>query len=92
MIAGLHKAHRLAAAAGWQLDGSIEHGACSAPENTYERSLVRLAFLAPELQKSILEGRQPATLSLEQLVRGGIPIAWSAQHTLFNTNTTSAGD
>jgi site-specific DNA recombinase len=85
LIAGLHKAHRLAAAAGWQLDGTIEHGSCSAPENTYERSLVRLAFLAPELQKSILDGRQPASITLEQLVRGDVPIGWRAQATMFGT-------
>ncbi len=85
LIAGLHKAHRLAAAAGWQLNGSIECNTCSAPENTYERSLVRLAFLAPELQKSILDGRQPAGLTLEHLVRGDLPIDWHRQAALFGT-------
>jgi hypothetical protein len=85
LIAGLRKAHRLAAAAGWQLDGIVKYGSCSAPKNTYERSLVRLAFLAPQLQKSILDGRQPANITLEQLVRGGVPIGWREQATMFGT-------
>ncbi len=83
LIAGLHKAHRLAAAAGWLLDGTIARDNNSPPENTYERNLIRLAFLAPKLQRSILDGQQPAGMTLEQLVRGDIPIDWRAQAALF---------
>ena len=35
-----------------------------APASTYHRRLLRLAFLAPELQRAILSGRQPAGLTL----------------------------
>lgn len=53
------------------------------PDTLYERRLSRLAFLAPDLQASILEGRQPPYLNLEQLVERPLPIYWEAQRDLF---------
>ena len=38
----------------------------AAPTSQYERRLTALAFLAPDLQRAILEGRQPAGLSARQ--------------------------
>ncbi len=43
------------------------------------RELLRLAFLAPDIQVAILDGRQPAGLSLEKLSQLGPPAAWQAQ-------------
>jgi site-specific DNA recombinase len=51
----------------------------TAPVSPYERRLIRLAFLAPELQAAILAGRQPAGLTLAQLMRMPIPALWRAQ-------------
>ena len=45
----------------------------------YQRRLVRLAFLAPDLQAAILGGRQLADLSLEQLMHRRIHPDWSVQ-------------
>ena len=50
-----------------------------APSSPYPRRLVLLAFLAPDLQRAIIEGRQPKGLTLRQLMRMDIPIAWEAQ-------------
>lgn len=51
----------------------------SVPEPRYQRRLLRLAFLSPEIQRAILAGRQPAGLRLEDLVRNPMPSAWDAQ-------------
>ncbi|RMA42345.1 recombinase family protein [Rhodophyticola porphyridii] len=49
------------------------------PISPHRRRLIRLAFLAPELQVAILSGRQPPGLSLSRLLADGFPIAWQAQ-------------
>ena len=51
----------------------------AAPRSPYERSILRLAFLAPDIQRAILEGRQPHHLNLETLKKVQIPLAWSDQ-------------
>jgi len=53
------------------------------PPSPYLRRIVRLAFLAPDLQTMILQGRQPPGLTLEQLTRGDIPFGWSDQRAIF---------
>lgn len=80
LIRGLRQAHRIAAGLGWRMtDGAITDLRAKAPEGMYERRLCRLAFLAPEIQKSILEGRHPAGLTLDALLRTEIPLDWSMQ-------------
>ena len=54
------------------------------PEPRYQRRLLRLAFLSPEIQRAILAGRQPAGLRLEDLVRNSMPTAWDAQQDWIN--------
>ena len=51
----------------------------AAPRSPYDRRLLRLAFLAPDLQRAIIEGTQPRHINLEYLVRREIPLEWSAQ-------------
>ena len=51
----------------------------SAPESPYRRRLVRLAFLAPDLQRAILAGRQPPGRSLNRIMEGRLPLLWSEQ-------------
>jgi site-specific DNA recombinase len=46
---------------------------------------VRLAFLAPDLQRAILAGEQPSGLNLEQLIHNPIPVSWAEQAALFDT-------
>lgn len=43
------------------------------------RRLVRLAFLAPDIQQRILAGRQPPGMNLEHLMAHDVPRSWKAQ-------------
>ena len=49
------------------------------PVSPYDRKILRLAFLAPDLQRDILAGLQPRALNLEGLRKIEIPLAWSQQ-------------
>ena len=51
----------------------------AAPDTPWRRRLVRLAFLAPDLQRAILAGRQPPNLTLTRLMDGSLPLLWSEQ-------------
>jgi site-specific DNA recombinase len=55
----------------------------AAPATPYQRRLIKLAFLSPHLQKSVLDGRQPQDLTLARLINAEIPICWTAQEHLF---------
>jgi len=43
------------------------------------RELLRLAFLAPDIQKAIVDGQQPKGLTLERLTEIGPPASWQEQ-------------
>ena len=43
------------------------------------RSRRLLAFLAPDLQQIILDGRQPAALKLRTILKTELPLAWEDQ-------------
>ena len=45
----------------------------------YIRTRAQLAFLAPSIQTAILDGQQPASLTLEKLVRMQLPLDWTEQ-------------
>jgi site-specific DNA recombinase len=49
---------------------------------TYVGRILRLAFLAPDITEAILDGRQPADLELDKLMKS-IPVAWSDQRRLY---------
>ena len=55
----------------------------AAPPSPYLRRLIRLAFLAPDLQRDILAGRQPPGLTLEQIMHTPMPELWSDQAQMF---------
>ena len=73
LIKALRTAHRLITR------DRFGHPTTDRPLTKYQRRLVRLAFLAPDLQAAILGGRQPADMSLEQLIKGRIDPDWSVQ-------------
>ncbi|MDB5430496.1 MAG: Site-specific recombinase, invertase Pin s [Caulobacter sp.] len=84
LIRGLQAGHRLAADLGWQCaDGKLAVVDVRAPPNAYDRLLCRLAFLAPDIQRAILQGRQPPALTLERLMHKPIPMTWAAQRVEF---------
>jgi len=73
LISALRKAHRMI---------TRERGMpliVTSPVICHDRKIVRLAFLAPELQRDILAGRQPPLLNLEALMKMHIPLAWNEQ-------------
>ncbi len=51
----------------------------TSPGSPYLRKLLRLAFLAPDIQSDILAGRQPRSLNLQQLLNMPLPLCWSEQ-------------
>ena len=48
-------------------------------ERTHVGQVLRLAFLAPDIQKAILTGRQPRNLRLRALLAMNLPADWSEQ-------------
>src|SRR5262249_18598020 len=51
----------------------------------YVGRLIRLAFLAPDIVESIIQGRQPTTLTAEGLTRHiAIPLEWRSQKTALD--------
>lgn len=84
LIRALRQSHKLAVGMGWRcFDGAVENASGKAPANAYERRLCRLAFLAPDLQRRIMEGRQPTALNLERLIHEPIPVSWTEQRGLY---------
>jgi hypothetical protein len=53
--------------------------AAASPASAYDRKLCMLGYLAPDIQRAILEGRQPRTLTFEQLTREDLPLSWTDQ-------------
>ena len=82
MSSALQRAHSALAAIGMPLSGRAEWTG-TAMGSSYERRLAELAFRAPDIQQSIIEGRQPRSLSLTQLQSAEIPVSWEAQRRAF---------
>ena len=57
-------------------------GAEAIPDS-YLRRLAGLAFLAPDIQRAILEGRHPAGLSACHMINQRVPLAWADQRRAF---------
>lgn len=74
LVSALRKAHRFI-----RRDRSGLPLVDEAPRTAYERKILRLAFLAPDLQRDILGGRQPPALNLEAFLGREVPLAWSEQ-------------
>jgi site-specific DNA recombinase len=53
---------------------------CSRP---YVSSLIRLAYLAPDITRAIVDGAQPAKLTLADLMTRDIPLDWVEQRRSF---------
>jgi len=51
----------------------------------YVERLSRLAFVAPVIVDGICQGRQPADLNAQTLLRIDLPLEWSAQPHLHRT-------
>jgi hypothetical protein len=78
LAAALKQAHMLVRTNA-RADGAAEMTFAS----TYERRLMQLAFLAPDLQRAILDGRHPIGMNLQSLIDALIPPAWEDQRRMF---------
>lgn len=78
LIAALRKAH-----AQVQYDRNGLPTCDGAPTTPYARKRLQLAFLAPDLQRDILLGRQPPGLTLARLLTRGIPPDWDEQRRMI---------
>lgn len=79
LIGALQRAHAM-----MDLDSRHLPICHKAPETQYGRRLLALAFLAPDLQRAILDGTQPADLTLDHLMAKPLPAEWGAQRQLFD--------
>jgi hypothetical protein len=58
----------------------------------YVGRLIRLAFLAPDIVQSIVQGRQPNSLTAEALTRRiELPLEWRSQKAALNRSTGRRG-
>lgn len=49
----------------------------------YVARIIPLACLSPSIQKAIVVGTHPVTLTLAELIRKKLPLDWAAQERLF---------
>ena len=85
LIRALQASHGLVAHGGKAPLGRMEDLVLDqAPPDPYDRNLARLAFLAPDIQALILEGRQPSDLNLATLLHQEIPPCWDDQRRAFD--------
>lgn len=79
LVAALRQAHRMLSR---DTRGRLSLDA--APDTSHRRRLIRLAFLAPDLQRTILGGEQPERLTLARLLESDLPLSWPAQRRMFD--------
>ena len=86
LITALRRAHGMVSRdrAGMPIIGA-------APASPYERRLLRLALLAPDIQQDILTGRQPRRFNLEAFMRTALPLAWADQRQALGWGPIEAG-
>ena len=51
-------------------------------DRKHTHAILKLAFLAPDLQRAIVAGRQPSWLTLSAVIEADLPLSWadSADH------------
>lgn len=73
LVAALRKAHAMVT---WERGlPTMQAG----PPSRYDTNILRLAFLSPDIQRDILDGRQPVSLTLQSFKSIAVPLAWSKQ-------------
>jgi len=64
-------------------------GAEAGLDRSSARYMLRLAFLAPDIQRSILDGTQPATLTVRSTLQKPLPVLWSEQRAVLGIHRPS---
>ena len=81
----------------WKWQKDLESGKAQSMEDIAKRHnidtagvsrLMRLNFLAPDLKLAILEGTQPRTMLLQDVIRKAWPDAWEEQQKMFECVST----
>jgi DNA invertase Pin-like site-specific DNA recombinase len=86
LVAGLKSAHlELRALNASPLSSPADLRAAIAPETHHRRQVSKLAFLAPDLQRAILEGRQPPGFKLRSILKADLPLSWDDQRAWLPT-------
>ena len=81
LVAEAHAARKLVLAAPDESIASI--AAATGRCRTRLGKLVGLSCMAPDVVTSIVEGRQPATLTARNLLASELPVAWAEQRALL---------
>lgn len=67
-----------------QVNNMAEIASRESFDKSYVSRVLALAFLAPDITESIIEGRQPFNLSAEKILRRiHLPLDWAQQHLLL---------
>jgi DNA invertase Pin-like site-specific DNA recombinase len=84
LVRALSRAHGVVRSAKTNPERTLKELAGSTSSaDSYVRRLARLAFLAPDIQQTIVEGHQPSTMSLEHLMRVDLPLSWERQRRML---------
>jgi hypothetical protein len=83
LVNGLRRAHRELKSRGVDVITRGTFTNATGVNDSYLRSLVQLAFLAPDIQRTILEGRQPPGMTLSWMLEQELPVCWQAQRSLL---------
>ncbi|HXQ11567.1 MAG TPA: recombinase family protein [Caulobacteraceae bacterium] len=84
LVGGLKRAHALLAklgAAPHSKPAQLQDA--RGPGDPYLRNLYPIAMLAPDIQRAVLAGRQPAGLTLQHLLDSRIPVSWHEQRAML---------
>jgi site-specific DNA recombinase len=80
LVAALQRAHsalaELGASPQSRPDDLID---ARGPDTAHLSKTCRLAFLAPDIQRAILEGRQPAGFTVQRFLESEVPVSWPDQ-------------
>lgn len=79
LVAALKTAHAVLSRARLNPSASAVSTDGKAPQSTYDRKLCLLALLSPKIQSAILEGRQPPSVMLQDLLGAKPPLLWADQ-------------
>ncbi len=84
LIKALRRAHEYARRYGIAPTGSEgQLKSASNPPDSFQRKLVRLAYLAPDLQAAILNGTLPPGVTLQSLLDKPLPVSWTRQRAMI---------
>ncbi|MWV26922.1 recombinase family protein [Aurantiacibacter rhizosphaerae] len=64
----------------WSIEELAKKKGC---RPTHFARLIRVNYLAPDIVTAILDGRQPATLTRDLILRSNVPTDWALQRKLF---------